>query len=398
MAGRADGDGALEPAAIAQLGEVEVATLAEVSTDVDDLAAAGAVAPVARVALTSLWLRVADLPLVVEGCATETLAPGPEFAEEMHSTRLVRLSGAGEEGRSEDITLFFGAAPELALTGEWTLGASPSTSRGWSSGSSRRSGSRRGAGATGATRRPRSISRSRRRASRCTRRSASSRGRSRSSTRWAWATRRASTRSCAGSSAVPDLRFKLDAARDWTPEIAGGAGGHRAPSTRSTSRAAMAWRSRTPTRSRPMYELVLAAFPDALLEDPHDLPEITPLVAPHAARVSYDAPIHTVADLDALSLPARTINVKPCRVGTLRDLFALYAACEERGLALYGGGMGELGVGRGQVQLLASLFHPDGPNDIAPPGYNALDPAPGLPRSPLAPQPVPAGFGRQPDT
>ena len=51
--------------------------------------------------------------------------------------------------------------------------------------------------------------------------------------------------------------------------------------------------------------------------------------------------------------------------------------CEERGLALYGGGMGELGVARGQVQLLASLFHPDGPNDIAPPGYNALDPAAG---------------------
>jgi hypothetical protein len=81
-------------------------------------------------------------------------------------------------------------------------------------------------------------------------------------------------------------------------------------------------------------------------------------------------------------------------VGRLRDLFALYAACEERGLALYGGGMGELGVARGQIQLLAAMFSPDGPNDIAPPGFNALEPAAGLPLSPLAPFPAPVGFRR----
>ena len=34
---------------------------------------------------------------------------------------------------------------------------------------------------------------------------------------------------------------------------------------------------------------------------------------------------------------------------------------------MYGGGMGELGVARGQIQLLAAMFSPDGPNDIAPP-------------------------------
>ena len=59
--------------------------------------------------------------------------------------------------------------------------------------------------------------------------------------------------------------------------------------------------------------------------------------------------------------------------------------------------MGELGVARGQIQLLAALFSPDGPNDIAPPGFNALDPAPGLPESPLDPDPAPAGFRRRPD-
>ncbi len=38
---------------------------------------------------------------------------------------------------------------------------------------------------------------------------------------------------------------------------------------------------------------------------------------------------------------------------------------------LYGGGQTELSVGRGQLQLLAAMFHPDAPNDIAPPGTTA---------------------------
>ena len=43
-----------------------------------------------------------------------------------------------------------------------------------------------------------------------------------------------------------------------------------------------------------MYERVIAAFPDALLEDAHDLPEVEALLAPEAHRISYDAPIYTV--------------------------------------------------------------------------------------------------------
>ena len=144
-----------------------------------------------------------------------------------------------------------------------------------------------------------------------------------------------------------------------------------------------------------LYELLVEAFPEALLEDPHDLPEITPLVEPHAARVAYDAPLQTVADLDSTPLPARTFNIKPIRIGTLRDLFEIYAACEARELATYGGGMGELGVARGQIQLLASLFHPDAPNDVAPPGFNALDPVAGLPVSPLSPEPAASGLRRE---
>ena len=50
------------------------------------------------------------------------------------------------------------------------------------------------------------------------------------------------------------------------------------------------------------------------------------------------------------------------------------------------------GPGRGQIQYLASLFHPDGPNDVAPGPYNDPEPTAGLPGSPLPPRPAPTGF------
>ena len=48
-----------------------------------------------------------------------------------------------------------------------------------------------------------------------------------------------------------------------------------------------------------LYDRVLAAFPDAYLEDPHDLPEIARRLGDHVERVSYDAPIHTAEDIGA---------------------------------------------------------------------------------------------------
>ena len=60
---------------------------------------------------------------------------------------------------------------------------------------------------------------------------------------------------------------------------------------------------------------------------------------------------------------------------------------------MYGGGQFELGVGREQIQAVASLFYPDAANDVAPSAYNTATPGDDLPRSPLpAPFDVP-GFG-----
>jgi hypothetical protein len=190
----------------------------------------------------------------------------------------------------------------------------------------------------------------------------------------------------------PGLRFKLDVTPDWSPELIA-----EVAATGAVEIVDFKGRYNRETAELPvlleMYERVIAGFPDALLEDAHDLPEVTELLRGQD-RLSYDAPIQSSADIDALPLAPRAVNIKPCRVGDLRTLLALYADCDARGLVMYGGGMGELSAGRGQIQLLASLFHPDGPNDTAPGGYNAETPAADLPSSPLDPSPAPTGFRR----
>jgi L-alanine-DL-glutamate epimerase-like enolase superfamily enzyme len=141
-----------------------------------------------------------------------------------------------------------------------------------------------------------------------------------------------------------------------------------------------------------LYRRVAEAFPNAWIEDPALTPETDAVLAPYRERFSWDAPIHSVADIEALPYPPRMVNVKPSRLGGLESLLDTYDYCAERGIGNYGGGQFELGVGRGHIQYLASLFHPDGPNDVAPGGYNQPHPPPGLPSSPLPPQPAPVGF------
>jgi L-alanine-DL-glutamate epimerase-like enolase superfamily enzyme len=141
-----------------------------------------------------------------------------------------------------------------------------------------------------------------------------------------------------------------------------------------------------------LYRRVVEALPHAWIEDPALTEETEAVLAPHRERFSWDAPIHSIADIEALPYPPRMVNVKPSRLGGLRSLLGAFDYCAERGIGNYGGGQFELGVGRGQIQYLASLFHPDAPNDVAPTGYNLPDPPSGLPDSPLAPTPSPTGF------
>ncbi len=342
------------------------------------------------------WPAVAELPLTIAALDYGQLDPGPGFGE-AHSSRLVRLAGDGHEGLGEDITLFMEQPPpDLVLAGRWTLGdfcehlagveqwsAPPQWEmarrwRNWAYESAALDLALAQAGRAlhdVVGREPRPVT------------YVNSLGLGEPASVGTILRR---------LERYPSLRFKLDAAVTWTPEIVDALVGTGAVHT-IDFKGQYGLEVEDEAALAELYERLLAQFPDALIEDPHDLPAIAALVEPHTGRVSYDAPIHTVADLDAVPVAARTFNVKPSRVGRLCDLFALYAACEDRGLAMYGGGMGELGVARGQIQLLAAMFSPDGPNDIAPPGFNALDPQEALPSSPLEPDPAPTGFRRRPD-
>jgi L-alanine-DL-glutamate epimerase-like enolase superfamily enzyme len=189
----------------------------------------------------------------------------------------------------------------------------------------------------------------------------------------------------------PELRFKLDPTPSWTDEIV--AGLVETGSVDSVDFKGMY--SGTVVDNPPdveLYRLVVGAFPDAWIEDPHLDDDVQAFLEPHRDRVTWDAPIHGIADIEALPYAPKMVNVKPSRAGALRELFAMYAWCEERGIRMYGGGQFELGPGRGQIQLLASIYHADGPNDVSPAGFHVPDPPPGLPVSPLEPLAHDRGF------
>jgi L-alanine-DL-glutamate epimerase-like enolase superfamily enzyme len=181
----------------------------------------------------------------------------------------------------------------------------------------------------------------------------------------------------------PTLRFKLDATTSWTPDLIAALA--RSGAVDSIDFKALYHGTIVDQEPDPvLYERVVAAFPDAWLEDPDLVTEGTAAaLADEHDRITWDAPIHSIADIEALSFPPRMVNIKPSRIGGLRKLCDTYDYCAEHGIRAYGGGQFELGPGRGQAQYLASLFHPDTPNDLAPGGFNENEPPPGLPSSPL---------------
>jgi hypothetical protein len=188
----------------------------------------------------------------------------------------------------------------------------------------------------------------------------------------------------------PSHRFKLDPASDWTAELI-----EELAQTRAVVTVDLKAYYRTeqdPPPDADLYRHVAESFPEAYIEDPALTAETEPVLEAHRERVTWDAPVHSVADVEALLFPPRTLNSKPSRFGRLAELLAFYDYCEAKGIALYGGGMFELGPGRGQVQYLASLFHPDAPNDVAPGAYNDPEPRTGLPASPLEPAAEETGF------
>jgi L-alanine-DL-glutamate epimerase-like enolase superfamily enzyme len=189
----------------------------------------------------------------------------------------------------------------------------------------------------------------------------------------------------------PSLRFKLDPVADWDDALVerlAATGAVDSVDLKGLYEGSVVDNVADPG----LYRRVAEGFPDAWIEDPKITDETWPVIEPHAARVTWDANIHSVEDIEALPFKPTMVNIKPSRLGGLRRLLDAYAYCEREGIGMYGGGQFELGVGRAQIQYLASIFHPDTPNDIAPQGYDEPEPASGLPESPLPVLAAPTGF------
>jgi len=187
----------------------------------------------------------------------------------------------------------------------------------------------------------------------------------------------------------PALEFKLDARQDWDRPLMRKLAAYdrvRVLDLKAYYRGTSVDLAPDPQ----LYRAVVEEFPDAVIEDASLEDGCREALNGAEARLSFDAPVHSLADLDALPLQPRWLNVKPSRFGTVRKLVECIEACEERGIRMYGGGQFELGPGRRQIQRLASLFYAAGPNDVAPSEYNEGGARPGLTTSPLQ---SPEGIG-----
>ncbi len=338
----------------------------------------------------SLWQRLSDLPLFIEGYTLETLAL-PLFPDFTRKTTVVRLNGAGEEGVGEDVgydarshDAAAAAGPVQPVAGRFTLASFsahletlalfPRTPA-WEAERDYRRWAYESAALDLALRQA---------------------GRALPDVLAREVKRLRFVGSMHGAiedwlELYPSMRFKLDAHADWTEaRIAALAatGAVDVVDLKGHYRGTPVDLAADPA----LYRRIAEGLPGALLEDPWLDERTRPVLEPHRDRLTWDAPIHSVEDVLALPFLPRWLNVKPSRFGTLARLLAFYGHCEAHGIQLYGGGQFELGPGRAQVQLLAALFHPDGPNDVAPAVYNTGGPRPGLPASPLDVPRRAAGF------
>ncbi|NHN61501.1 MULTISPECIES: hypothetical protein [Halorussus] len=180
----------------------------------------------------------------------------------------------------------------------------------------------------------------------------------------------------------PDLEFKLDADDGWTDDLVAdlAGAGVRVVDFKALYEDADVAGSADPD----LYRRVVESFPDAILEDPAWTDATADALDPARDRVSWDYPITGVESVRELPFEPDWLNVKPSRFGSVESLLDTVEYCEDRDIDMYGGGQFELDVGRRQLHLLAALFYPDSPNDVAPSAYNDPDPPADLPGSPLS--------------
>jgi hypothetical protein len=320
----------------------------------------------------ALWESVAGLELGIDGYTLERRESSTPSGWTRVTTTVV-LSGAGETGVGEDVTyeaeLHDGVPAALELAGEWSIA---SFSKRLDEFAELTEGYRRWAfegAALDLALRQGKIG------------LGEAFGREERSVRFVVSTRADPQQ---WLEVAPWLEFKLDAETDWDRPLL--------RRLRELDRIRVvdlkAYYRGTSVDLAPdpeLYRALAEELPDVIIEDAWLEDGLREALTGAEDRLSFDAPIHSLVDLNGLPLEPRWLNIKPSRFGRASELLDTIEACEERGIAMYGGGQYELGSGRPQIQRLASVFYPDGPNDVAPSAYNEGEPREGLPQSPLPP-------------
>lgn len=326
----------------------------------------------------ALWEQLAGLPLRIDGYRLERRSVDVSTGF-TRVTTTVLLEGAGEVGEGEDVTYIAGDhegfPADLPLAGEWTLGAIADWFEGrplfadppgqeashdyrrWTFESAALDLALRQSGCSLAAALDRSVR----------------------PVRFVVSTRGALDEWLA---LVPPYEFKLDPEAAWSEELLdllAASGRVRVLDLKAYYRGTVVDLAPDPT----LYRMLAERFPDTVIEDPALEPDCLEALSGALDRLSFDAPIHSLADVDALPVKPRWLNIKPSRFGSTRRLLECIEACAERGVSMYGGGQFELGPGRRQIQTIAGIFYPDGPNDVAPGEFNQGGPRSGLPVSPL---------------
>ena len=347
-----------------------------------------------------LYDRIRELPLEIEDVELDITERGlrREFTRRTTTVKMRhgvqparrerRRNGRGRHLRPERAP----AAPSAVARSSPARGRS-SRSR---SSSTRRSCSRRAirsrpptaTTAAGRSSRRRSTWRSSRRGAR----SPTSSGASRRPIRFVSSTRAASLDDWL--ELYPTLRFKLDPTPDWTDEFTRALADRGDVDVVDLKGAYHGTVGRQPPDPE-LYRRVAEAFPEAWIEDPaldagdrrraraaprpHHLGRADPLLGGRRG-----AAVH--AALPQLASRRASGRSSGCSSST--------TAAPSTGSRSTAAASSSSASAAARSRLLAALFHPDGPNDVAPGGYNSPEPEPGLPVSPLTPNVEPGGFRR----
>jgi hypothetical protein len=191
----------------------------------------------------------------------------------------------------------------------------------------------------------------------------------------------------------PEARFKLDATTDWNQHFLDSVIEAGYPINVVDMKGLYEKEDVKQPADPELYRLVVENVPDAIIEDPKLTDETRPILEGAEDRISWDVPITGVTSLQDLPFEPQYINIKPSRFGSIASLLETIEHCLDQGIRMYGGGQFELGVGRSHLHAFASLFYPNGPNDVAPRVYNRKKLPSTVPHSPLVPVPDQTGLG-----